>query len=196
MYFRYFVITSLFYKAWPFIWTKLNSLHPMMLCGKFGWNWPGGPGRENNDDGQILISKFTSAFGSDKVNSDDTQVRIQKLFKGGLTRQMEIEVKILEWFLVSCLLPKHSMMRVKERISYFYYSCRSFLSEKIIIMWCRCLYHFLHFQSNYVYLFLIIEKRHKYCKYFYSFVKSMYVPFYVIMNKYWHMMLLSTITYM
>ena len=23
----------------PFIWKKLNSLHPTMLCVKFGWNW-------------------------------------------------------------------------------------------------------------------------------------------------------------
>ena len=24
---------------WFFIWTNLNSLHPRMLCAKFGWNW-------------------------------------------------------------------------------------------------------------------------------------------------------------
>ena len=26
--------------AWPFIWIKINSLQLMMLCAKFGWNWP------------------------------------------------------------------------------------------------------------------------------------------------------------
>ena len=44
MYFRYFVIISLLNKAWPFIWTNLNSLHHMMLCEKFGWNWHCGSG--------------------------------------------------------------------------------------------------------------------------------------------------------
>ena len=39
MYFRYFVIISLWKKAWTFILTNLNLLHPRMLCAKFGWNW-------------------------------------------------------------------------------------------------------------------------------------------------------------
>ena len=33
-------------QAWPFIWTNLNSLHPKMLCAKFGSNWPTGSGEE------------------------------------------------------------------------------------------------------------------------------------------------------
>ena len=28
------------------VWINLNSLHPRMLCVKFGWNWPGGSGGE------------------------------------------------------------------------------------------------------------------------------------------------------
>ena len=28
----------------PFIWTNLNSYHPIMLCTKFGWKWPSGSG--------------------------------------------------------------------------------------------------------------------------------------------------------
>ena len=44
MYFRYFVIISLLKKAWPFIWTNLNSLYHMMLCDKFGWYWHCGSG--------------------------------------------------------------------------------------------------------------------------------------------------------
>ena len=39
MYFHYFVIISPSERTWPFIWTSLNSLHPRMLCAKFGWNW-------------------------------------------------------------------------------------------------------------------------------------------------------------
>ena len=40
MYFCYFVIISPWKKEGPFICTKLNSLHPRMLCTKFGWNCP------------------------------------------------------------------------------------------------------------------------------------------------------------
>ena len=42
MYFCYFIIISPWKRAWPFIWTTLNPLHPRMLYAKFGWNWPGG----------------------------------------------------------------------------------------------------------------------------------------------------------
>ena len=31
----------------PFIWTILNSLHPGMLCVKFGWSLPSGSGEED-----------------------------------------------------------------------------------------------------------------------------------------------------
>ena len=47
IYFRYFVIISLFKRAGPFIWKNLNPLHPRMLCGKFGWNWPCVSGEED-----------------------------------------------------------------------------------------------------------------------------------------------------
>ena len=33
-------------KNGPSIWTNLNSLHPKMICVKFGWNWPSGSGEE------------------------------------------------------------------------------------------------------------------------------------------------------
>ena len=46
MYFRYFVIISLWKGAGPFIWTILNLLHPRMLCAKFGWHWTSGFGEE------------------------------------------------------------------------------------------------------------------------------------------------------
>ena len=47
MYFRYFVMISLWKRAWPFIWTNLNPLFPRMLCSKFGWNLPRGSGEED-----------------------------------------------------------------------------------------------------------------------------------------------------
>ena len=36
IYFYYFTIISPLGRTWPFIWTNLNSLHPRMLCAKFG----------------------------------------------------------------------------------------------------------------------------------------------------------------
>ena len=47
MYFRYFVIISLWKRAGPFIWTNLNPLHPRMLCAKFVWNWASVSGEED-----------------------------------------------------------------------------------------------------------------------------------------------------
>ena len=47
MYFQYFIIISTWKKAGPFVWTNLNSLHPRMLCAKFGWNWLSGSGEED-----------------------------------------------------------------------------------------------------------------------------------------------------
>ena len=46
-YFRYIVIISPWKMVRPFIWTKLNPLHPSMLCAKFGWNWPNFSGEED-----------------------------------------------------------------------------------------------------------------------------------------------------
>ena len=40
MYFRYFVIISLWKKAWPFVLKKkFKPLYLRMLCAKFCWNW-------------------------------------------------------------------------------------------------------------------------------------------------------------
>ena len=44
MYFQNFVTWK---RAWAFIWTKLNPVHPMILCAKFGWIWLGGSGEED-----------------------------------------------------------------------------------------------------------------------------------------------------
>ena len=46
MYFHHFVIMSPLKRAGPFIWTKLNPLHPRMLCAKIGWNKLNGSGEE------------------------------------------------------------------------------------------------------------------------------------------------------
>ena len=65
MYFLCFV----FERAWPFIWTNLNPLHPRILCAKFGWNWPSDSGEEDEnvkslqtDDGRQVIRKAHLSF--------------------------------------------------------------------------------------------------------------------------------------
>jgi hypothetical protein len=40
--FYIFLIISPLKRTWPFIWTKLNSLHPKIICSKFNWFWPAG----------------------------------------------------------------------------------------------------------------------------------------------------------
>ena len=49
MNFRYFFIIFPFKGVWPFIWTNLNPLHPMMLCDMFGWNCPSGSVKEDEN---------------------------------------------------------------------------------------------------------------------------------------------------
>ena len=46
-------------KTWYFIWTTWISIHPRMLCAKFGWNWHSGSG----EDFQISSMHFRH-FGS------------------------------------------------------------------------------------------------------------------------------------
>jgi hypothetical protein len=41
------VIISPLKRTWPFIWTNLNSFHPRIICTKFDWFWPTGPGEED-----------------------------------------------------------------------------------------------------------------------------------------------------
>ena len=47
MHFHFFVIISPWKMVGPFIWTNWNPLQPRLLCAKFGWNWPIGPGEED-----------------------------------------------------------------------------------------------------------------------------------------------------
>ena len=83
MYFHYFVIISPWKRAWPFIWTNLNSLHPRMFCAKFGWNWPSGSGEEDGNvkslrqqrrrqrrtTDKFWSEKLTWAFGSGELKT-------------------------------------------------------------------------------------------------------------------------------
>ena len=72
----------------PFIWTKLNPLHPRMHFAKFGWNWPSDFGEEDGnveslrqwqqrrrititttDKGKFWSEKLTWDFGSGKLKT-------------------------------------------------------------------------------------------------------------------------------
>ena len=57
--FSLFRNTSPFNGAWPYIWTNVNSLHPRMLCSKFGWNWPRGSWEENENVKSLQTDKQT-----------------------------------------------------------------------------------------------------------------------------------------
>ena len=48
IYFHLVAMTPLRQRTRPFIWTNLNPLYPMILCSKFGWNWPSGSGEVAN----------------------------------------------------------------------------------------------------------------------------------------------------
>ena len=44
--FTILLLSPLRNRAWLFIWTNLNPLHPRMLCTMFGWNWLSGSDEE------------------------------------------------------------------------------------------------------------------------------------------------------
>ena len=83
MYFRHLVIISPWERVGPFIWRKLNPLHPRMLCTKFGWNWHSGSGEEHENvkslwkrqrqqrrtTDKFWWKKLIWAFGSEELKS-------------------------------------------------------------------------------------------------------------------------------
>ena len=70
MYFRYFVIISLWKRAGPFIWTNLNPLHPGILCAKFSWNWPSGSGEQDENVKSLQTDGWTDGR-TDIQTTDD-----------------------------------------------------------------------------------------------------------------------------
>ena len=84
MYFHYFVIISPWKRAVPFIWRNLNTLHPRILCAKFGWKRPSISGEEDENVksfqqrqqqqqrrtmDKFWSEKLTWAFGSGELKS-------------------------------------------------------------------------------------------------------------------------------
>ena len=79
MYFLYYVIISPWKRAWPFIWTNLNPLHPRMLCAKFGWNWPSGSGEED---------EHVKSLQTDRQTDGQTDAGRQVIRKAHLSFQL------------------------------------------------------------------------------------------------------------
>ena len=105
IYFYYFPIISPLGRAWPFIWTNLNPLHPGILCAKFGWNWSSGSGEEDEnvkslqtygqtngqtDDGWQVIRKAHLSFQLRWAKN------ITRIFKLIFKRNMYVEIGSLE----------------------------------------------------------------------------------------------------
>ena len=70
MYFRYFIIISPWKRAGFFIWTKLNPLHPRMLCAKFGWKWLSGSWEEVNNRKSLQTDGQTGRQMKDERRSE------------------------------------------------------------------------------------------------------------------------------
>ena len=66
MSFRYGVIIYCWKRAWPFIWTNLNPLHPRMLCAKFGWICLCGSWEEDEN-------VYDKVYDNDAKDNDDGQ---------------------------------------------------------------------------------------------------------------------------
>ena len=75
MYFLYFVIISPWKRAWPFIWTNLNPLHPRMLCAKFGWNWPSSSGEEDENVKSLQTDRQTDRWTDGRMDGQTTDDR-------------------------------------------------------------------------------------------------------------------------
>ena len=55
----YFTIMAPLGREWPFNWTNLNPLHQIILCAKFGWNWPSGSGEEDENVKSLQTDRQT-----------------------------------------------------------------------------------------------------------------------------------------
>ena len=136
MYFHYFVIISPWKRAGPFIWTNLNPLHPMMLCAKFGWNWPSGSGEEDENvkslrrqrqqrqrqrrrrqrrtTDKFWSEKLTWAFGSGELKKLSAKRRTKKLNMrnwletswGWIAYHLYIYISVVMLFLIKTICDK------------------------------------------------------------------------------------------
>ena len=134
--------------AWPYIWTKLNPLHPRMLCAKFGWNWPSGSGEDENVNSLQMdrrtdnrrIKKLTWAFSSDELIKFNKNWLAPSFFPPPPTQKESVKLKI-QFLSTSqkvfnlCILYHLASILVLKVLSLFYgtsqnYSIISFTFNK------------------------------------------------------------------
>ena len=100
IYFYYFPITCIspFGRAWPFIWTNLNPLHPGILCAKFDWNWPSGSGEENENVKSLQTDRQTDGQTDRQTTDDRWSEKLTWAFSSG-----ELKMKHTFWPLIVAL---------------------------------------------------------------------------------------------
>ena len=76
-----FLLVFIFHlkRAWPFIWTNLNPVHPRMFCDKFGWNWTSGSG----DRRRWKFEKFTTTTATTTENGQISMRKAYLSFSSG-----------------------------------------------------------------------------------------------------------------
>ena len=90
MFFRFFVIISSWKRTGPFIWRNWNTLHPRMLCAKFGWNWPSG----SKEEGFFKFAIFVIISPWRVSSFEQTCIPFTK--EWFVTRLVEIGQEVLE----------------------------------------------------------------------------------------------------
>ena len=101
IYFYYFPIISPLGRAWPFIWTNLNPLHPGILCAKVGWIWPSGSGEE---DENVKVYRQTDRRTDRQTTDDRWSEKLTWAFSSGELKRKQkriSEASICEWILIS-----------------------------------------------------------------------------------------------
>ena len=113
IYFYYFPIIPPLGRAWPFIWTNLNPLHPGILCAKFGWNWPGGSG-ENENVKSLQTDRRTDKL-TDRQTADDRW--LEKLTWAFSSVELKtVKCMRMTWF--NLFLVKHCRVELSVRQIY------------------------------------------------------------------------------
>ena len=77
--FAFFVIISPWKRAWPLIWTNLNSLYPKMICVKFGWNWLSGSGEEDKNVKSLQTKRRTDRRTDGRLTTSDLK-RVEEIY--------------------------------------------------------------------------------------------------------------------
>ena len=101
------------------LWTKLNPIHPRMLCAKFGWNWPSGSGEEVENRKSLQTDRQTDRRTDGQTTDERRSEKLTWAFSSG-----EL---IKNWY--SAILYTH-----EGGIGINSYTCDG-CADKIILSW-------------------------------------------------------------